>query len=214
MSIRATSEVDISLIRRSALWLVSVQSVLGVFLLMKTLLPLVHVVLAAMLLAVLLLCHHRWEKRLARVTVRVLTALPVVLAILFAADLVMTLLAEADLTSSLGTMCIIGGVALSYLATGTLYASLKDGGYDRGIACFSSTVLAALALVATYNSSVCYNILWSWDSVIVRFAWIVCSVLGAVFTWLCAFVQTPEQKAAKAAKKTAKAAGKAAKKDQ
>jgi len=214
MSIRATSEADMSLIRRSALWLVSVQSVLGVFLLMKTLLPVVHVVLAALLLAVLLLCYHCWEKRFARVIVRVLTALPVVLVGLFAADLVLTLIAEADLTRSFETMCIIGGVMLSYLAPGILYVSLKEGGYDRGIACFSSTVLAALALVATYNSSVCYNILWSWDSAIVRFAWIVCSVFGAVFTWMCAFVQTPEQKVAKAAKKIAKAAEKAAKKDQ
>ncbi len=209
MSMRATSEADIALIHRTALWLVSVQSVLGVFLLMKTLLPLVHGVLAALLLAVLLLCHYRWERRGFRVLTRVLTGLPLVLAALFAVSLVMLLSAGSALTMLLEFMCILGGVALSYLAPGILYVSLKEGGYDRGVACFTSTWLAALALIATFYTPVRYNIVWSWDSVIVRFAWVVCAVLGTLLTWMCALARTPEQKAAKAAKRSAKATQKA-----
>ncbi len=211
MTFRPTNEYDISLARRVCLGAQIAQGILGVFLLMNTMRPAFHWLLAGILVAILLLTRYGWEKRGCRVLTRVLTGIPLAGAAIFIADLVMS---WGDATALLGwleTMCILGGLLLSYLSVGAAYSSMKGGIYDRIVACFCATWLAALAAVCVFSRPVRYTVLWSWDNDIVRYVWLGVVVAAGILTWLCAFLHAPEERAARLAKKQEKMAAKTAK---
>lgn len=208
MKFRAADEYDVILARKVCLATQVLQGILGAFLLMNTMRPAFHWLLAGVLVAILALTHFGWSKRGCRVLARVLTGILWAAAALFVTDLAMSL---GDATAMLGwleTMCILGGLLLSYLSVGAAYISLKGGKYDRIVACFSATWLTALAAAATLYRPVRYATLWSWDNDVVRYVWLAVVAAAAVLTWLCALVRTPEEAAAALAKKQEKTAAK------
>ena len=211
MKFRPSDEYDIRLARRVCLGAQILQGIVGVFLLMNTMRPAFHWLLAGILVAILLLTRYGWERRGCRVLTRVLTGIPLAGAALFIADLAMN---WGDTTAMLGwleTMCILGGLLLSYLSVGTAYSGIKGGVYDRIIACFCSVWLTVLAAICVFSQPVRYTVLWSWDNDIVRYVWLGMVAAAGILTWLCAFLHTPEEKAARATKKQEKQTAKAAK---
>jgi hypothetical protein len=212
MGVRPTNEYDIELCQKLFNWLQWIQAILGIFLLFQTMITGVHVVLAAVAIIVLLLAHLHWEKTVSRVFARILCGIIPALAVLFLTDMVLTLVNGGTLTAISNTMCVIGGVVLSYLSLAAGTVSLKEGRYDRIIACFSYTWLLGITLLASFTN-VSYSIVWSWDNHIVRIVWVAVVGVATLLCWMCALMRTPEQKAAIRAAKAEKKAAKAAKKE-
>lgn len=192
MKFRPTDEYDISLARKVCLATQVLQGILGAFLLMNTMLPAFHLLLVAILVIMWLPARFGWEKKGCRVLVRVLAFIPVPVAGAFVADLIMCWGDTTAMLNWLETLCILGGLLLSYLSVGIAYVSLKGGVYDRIIACFCTAWLAALAALATFTLPVRYGILWSWDNDVVRYIWLALVAAAAILTWLCALLRAPK----------------------
>ena len=205
MDKRPTTEYDIELYRKVFKWLQWGQAVVGIFLLFKTVLPLVHGVLAAFTLGALALSKWGWEKRAGRVFARLFSGLPWLLAAALLATGVASLLYDQSVTAMFYIMCLIGGPVLSYQGLAAGIVSLHGERYDRILACFAYTWQTLIALLAVF-SDMAADILWMVDSPVLRYLWAGLVTFTALLSWLCLLARTEEQIAAAKAKRAAKKA--------
>ncbi len=194
MAFQPANEYDIALSRRVSLIVQVVQGVLGAFLLMNAVQGFTHLLLLAVLLITLPLVHGGKQSGVCRGIARVFTTIPLAAFAVFVVEITMCWGEELAMQDYWRTLCVMGGLLLSYLSVGTTYAGIHGKLYDKIVACFTATWLAAIALLATFNRTVTYNIVWSWDNDIVRYVWVFFTVAAAILTWVCAFLPHSRQK--------------------
>lgn len=192
MGIKATKEKNSIFCRKLFTGLLWAQAVMGIFMLYNTLVPAAHAVLVVIAAVAVLVAKSLWEKPAARITARVLCGVPFLLAVTFLVQLVQMLVLQMPLLALAEYMCIIGGVVLCYFTVAAGTVSLRGGVYDKVVACFCCTWMAAITALISFTKAG-ENVLFTWEHLIVKVVWVVVTAAAAVLCWVCAFLK--EEKA-------------------
>lgn len=150
-----------------------------------------YAVLAGVLLVLLAMWWIGRDTRGVRVTVRVLTGLAYAIAGIPLLELAMSAL--SDWYISLGQCvldaCCMGLPVLLWLSPAVGVFALSRGRYDRFVACFTQTWLAALAVASVAVDGVKEQIPWIWQNSALVSIFIGLCLFATVTVWLCALLR-------------------------
>lgn len=184
MKLRALNGEDRELMCRVGFGLTWAQAVFGVFLLMQNVHSYIHIILAVLLTAGLLLARFGWEHKAARIIGRVITGLYWAMFAAFAAESIL-ITADADWKNAavmlLSEYCLFGGLVFSWLSPAAFAFARRGGKYDGVVACFGQVLLAGAAAVGAFTQTLTG---WSWDNDTVRLIWFILAVLTTLMTFL------------------------------
>lgn len=184
MKLRTLNEQDRELMCRVGFGLTWAQAVFGIFLLMRNVHAYIHIILAVLLTAGLLLARFGWERKAARIVGRVITGLYFLMFAAFAAEAVLITTA-ADWKNAAGMFwseyCLFGGLVFSWLSPAAFAFARRGGKYDGAVACFGQILLAGAAAAGAFTQT---QTGWSWDNDTVRLIWFILTVLTTLMTFL------------------------------